>query len=593
VKLTSEQRDAITAPEDICLVSCPGSGKTRTIIAKLLLCIEKVRDSTRRVACITHTNAGADEIDIRLRQTCFSGEDRYYHVATIHSFALQTILRPFHRLLPEFCDGFQILTSSDEVYVQKRNDLMARYGIDRRRAEDFENIQRAPDARILFPEGFPEAAAREWFSWLDASSYVSLSDIVYHSCRVITQHDFITSALASRYAWILVDEFQDSSPGQIFLLKKISAFGRTQFFCVGDPNQSIYGFAGASPTLLTDFADHASASKNHQLSGNFRSSSHIVSVAERLIQTTPAMTARGKYRDCPLLPEWHHCSSPLLGILDKFIPAAKALNLSFGQMAVLAPTWFTLFPLARGLRAKGIPIIGPGARPYKRDNPFSQIAEAVGAYLESREPDIALAVQRSLFITLSNITGEPPWSVFSYHGRVVVCQLLAEATAAHHETNQACKWLELAAERFTEILLEADLLPSTQGNVLPDSAKIMGEEIIRNTRGQQLTIEDLGIFARPRNCIHLMTIHKAKGREFEAVAVVDAHDGKIPHFSYRLIADPLKKLAAYDESRRVFYVATTRAERLLMYFTDDSDYRNRPSPFLIETCLPRTIPSTG
>jgi DNA helicase-2/ATP-dependent DNA helicase PcrA len=98
-------------------------------------------------------------------------------------------------------------------------------------------------------------------------------------------------------------------------------------------------------------------------------------------------------------------------------------------------------------------------------------------------------------------------------------------------------------------------------------------------------IDDLGIFARPGDCIQLLTVHKAKGREFEAVAVIDAHDGRIPHFSISRITDEGERRAQYDESRRVVYVAATRAMRLLMFFSDRTDYRNRPTPFLAEMDL--------
>jgi DNA helicase-2/ATP-dependent DNA helicase PcrA len=103
--------------------------------------------------------------------------------------------------------------------------------------------------------------------------------------------------------------------------------------------------------------------------------------------------------------------------------------------------------------------------------------------------------------------------------------------------------------------------------------------------GDALTIDDLGIFARPEHCIHLLTVHKAKGREFEAVAVIDAHDGRFPHFSIFEIPDENERQAQYNESRRVVYVATTRAMRLLMFFSDRTHHRNRPTPFLAEMGL--------
>ena len=93
--LTQEQLDAIEETGNVCLASCPGSGKTRTIVAKALACVECVRGTPRRVACITHTQVASDEIESRLAESSFGGDDRYCEVTTIHSFALRNILGPW------------------------------------------------------------------------------------------------------------------------------------------------------------------------------------------------------------------------------------------------------------------------------------------------------------------------------------------------------------------------------------------------------------------------------------------------------------------------------------------------------------------
>ena len=125
-------------------VSCPGSGKTRVIVAKLLRCIESVVDTTRRVACITHTNAAADEIDSRLRETCFGNEDKYYNIATIHGFTLQNILRR-SSLVARAAKRLHDLTPDAEAYLAKAKELLRAYDIKRIGPEEFERIQRAPD----------------------------------------------------------------------------------------------------------------------------------------------------------------------------------------------------------------------------------------------------------------------------------------------------------------------------------------------------------------------------------------------------------------------------------------------------------------
>jgi DNA helicase-2/ATP-dependent DNA helicase PcrA len=583
--LTDEQRNAIAEPGHVCLVSCPGSGKTRVIVAKLLYCLESVKDSTRRVACITHTNAAADEIDSRLRELCFGDEDSYYEVSTIHGFALQNVLRPFHELLPEFRHDFKIITSESEVYSEKAKELIRRYHVGVFALDEVERIERRPDGTPSPLLSLPTDLQREWCSWLDENGYVTLSEIVYHSGRLVSSYAHIASALASRFAWILVDEFQDSSPGQILILKEIHKFARTTFFCVGDPNQSIYRFAGASPELLIEFSDHVHAYRGHRLTGNFRSSERICVHAERLCASDPRMHAVGEDADCQISPVHRTVASPIAGIFDHFLPAVRELNIPLGEVAILAPWWLALFHLARELRRQNIPAVGPGARPYKRSHLVAHLIEPIGAYLESPEAAIAIAVQRSLFFLIANLTGYAFHSIFEYRGRVVVCKLLAEAAAARQVSGYAIAWVTDAAARFSKVLVEAELLPPDAGAELKRSAAEMVADIQGREGGNMLTVEDLGIFARPRNCVHLLTVHKAKGREFEAVAVIDAHDGRIPHFSVSKLTDRAEREAQYHESRRVVYVATTRAKRLLMFFSDTTDYRNRPTPFLAEMGL--------
>jgi DNA helicase-2/ATP-dependent DNA helicase PcrA len=585
MRLTDEQRAAVAEPGHVCLVSCPGSGKTRVIVAKLLYCIESVRDTTRRIACITHTNAAADEVDTRLRETCFGGEDLYYDVATIHGFALQNILRPFHHLLPELRNGFTILTPDADAYSEKAKELIRNYDLRAFAFDEFERIQRAPDGNPSQVETLPADLQHEWCAWLDQNAYVTLNEIVYHAGRLVSSYSHIASALASRFAWILVDEFQDSSPGQILILKEIHKYGRTTFFCVGDPNQSIYRFAGASPELLIEFAAHIHANTDHRLTGNFRSSANICAHAERLCASDPPMRAVGEHADCRIVPAHQTVANPAEGIFDHFLPAVRELGVPLGKVAIMASWWVSLFNLARELRRQNIPAVGPGARPYKRSHLIAQLVEPIGAYLESPESEIAIAVQRALFVLIANLTDHAPYSVFDFRGRVVVCKLLAEAAAARNTSAYAIDWIADAAERFSRVLVDAEMLSPDDARVLRESAAQMVTDIRGREGGDTLTIEDMGIFARPKHCIQLLTVHKAKGREFEAVAVIEAHDGRFPHFSIYRLTDDAEREAQYDESRRVVYVATTRAKRILMFFSDTADHRNRPTPFLAEMDL--------
>lgn len=581
MNLTIEQKAAVDQAGNVCLVSCPGSGKTRTIAAKLVSCINDVRNSTRKVACITHTNAAADEIEFRMCQLLFADEDTYYEVCTIHAFVLQNILKPFHRLLPEFIDGFEILTSDSETYRNKVVELIEVYGLAERLADAFEQFDRTVNIGIRPVNGIPDQVQHDWFAWLDENSYVTLNDMVFHAGRLLLEQGHVLSALASRFAWVLVDEFQDTTASQILILKKLHDIGRTTFFCVGDPNQSIYRFAGARPELLLEFATYVGANTQHRLSGNFRSSTNVVNCAERLCPTTPAMMAVGNYAPFHAAPEHVHSLSPSDAILNTFLPYLEAHGIEFGDTAILAPWWFSLYHLGRELRENNIPVIGPGARPYKRSNLVTQVIEPLCAYLESPEPEISLAIQKALFIVLTNLTDSPAYGIYGYQGRVVVCKMQLAAKEAREQYPLAIDWLNNTMEEFLSILAEANFIVESDYNLFRDGIRSMISDIVKTIgTGQPLHIEDLGIFARPRNCIQLLTVHKSKGREFEAVAIIDVHERKFPHFAINQIPDLEERQALLAESRRVMYVATTRAKRVLMLFTDSSNHRNSPSRYL-------------
>ena len=581
--LTGEQKNAARCDENLMLTACPGSGKTRVIISKLSRAIDVVRHTPRAVACITYTNAAVHEIEARLRHHIQPGDDAYYDICTIHAFCLNHIFRPFCHLIKGYKNGFKVLTRDSAEFEQHATAVWAEHGKYELTFWDFEEFTQLRVSLDGKPVGSaidggaltPEIAIAYWKRIREAG-FIDFANVIYYSLVLLQKRPEILSYVSARFAWILVDEFQDTTDLQVEILSLIADAKRTRFLLVGDPYQSIFRFAGARPDLADEFAERISARTDMQLSGNFRSSPPILVHANLLYQRTPPMKALGQAKKFTELPVWQHGSSAFEVVTDYFLPALEGRSIPVGNAAILAPTWYSLFPLGRRLREYGVSIVGPGARPYRRSRQFASLAEQVCGYLMEPRPDAIAGIERTLFNTLLDITGRAYFDIFSYHGRVILFRLLDHARQLHDIHMGGIAWLEAAAHAFSQILIEEEYLSREEHDHLAMSVEEMKADMRNNKVDlENLTIADLGIYARPDAALKLSTLHNAKGREFQAVAMIDLHEGRIPYYKARTVED-------LEEAKRLFYVGVTRAERLLLYVTDDSDRRNEPSRFLRE-----------
>lgn len=579
--LTDEQKEAVRWPGDMMLTACPGSGKTRLIISKLSRVLDEIRGTPRSVACITYTNTGVYEIEARIRHHTQPGDETCYEIGTIHSFCLNHIFRPFSHHYDGYKNGFKVLTQDSEEFEEIVKAVCAQHGRYDLKYKDFEeftqlrvDLDGEPAGGAIEHGALTVEVAKAYWEKIRDAGFIDFATIIYYSLVLLRERSEVLSYVSSRFAWILVDEFQDTSDLQVEILTLIAAQRRTRFLLVGDPCQSIFGFAGARPDLADEFAERIGARTDLTLSGNFRSSTPIINHANLLFPRTPAMAALGEAKAFTEQPVQRHGSSPFQVVRDYFLPALEDLNIPVGEAAILAPAWFTLFRLGKSLREYGVSIVGPGARPYKRSRQFSHLAEQVCGYLMEPRSDLIASIERAIFNTVLDVTGRAHFDLFSYRGRVIVFRLLETAQELHGLHGGAVAWLEAAAKAFTNILIDEGLFGPSEQTTFPMSVEEMKADM-RNNKVDlaNLAIPELGIYASPETALKLATLHYSKGREFQAVAMINLHEGSIPFHQ-------LSKQEEFDEAKRLFYVGVTRAKRFLMYITDSSNSRNRPTRFL-------------
>ena len=582
MNLTAEQRSAVKCKENTLIVACPGSGKTRTLVAKLLHCLEEVRDTSRKIACLTYTNAAVYEIENRLRKYGKCGDEEYCDVSTIHSFCLVNILNNFYWRIPEYSNGFSVTTPDNETFQKIAADVLTEYGLPLQLRDYFESFNREIDGSPIVPPDIHPDIALAFWNRLEEQGLIDFPNIIYYAYKLLHEKPGIAYALSCKYAWFLVDEFQDTTTLQVELFRKIASFRQTTFFLVGDPYQSIFGFAGARVELMKDFAEEISAKMDFRLLSNYRSSNLIINHAEKLCSRNPRMCGVGETAHADTEPIYVHTATAFEAITEYFLPALDKLGISYGEAAILAPWWIKLLHLGRSLRDYGIPIVGPGARPYKKSHLFATLAEQVCAFISHPTHKTFHQIERELFLLLNAITGKRPYYIFSYRGNVSIRKLIAAGSDIYKRSPGAVGWLTLAAESFESILISDNLISVSHANILRNSADNIVDDLIRNKIDvNNLSADDLGLFASTERNLHLLTMHKAKGREYDAVAIIDLHDGRVPDFRAIKNGD----VEGIEESKRLLYVSITRARRFLMYVTDDEDSRNKPSRFICDSHL--------
>jgi len=575
--LTAQQKDAVECQSNLLLTACPGSGKTRTLTAKLITEIEGVRGSPKRICCITYTNSAVQEIEGRAEQQLQQGDDRFFYAATIHAFCFNEIIRPFGWLLPNFRGIVKILTRESADFEEIADHAARQIGLFSLTSRDYEAFEAlAVDSKGkvvgLAAENEPiKLAARHFWDRCAVLGYTDFGMLIYNAYRLIRDHPKIAKSICARYAWFLIDEFQDTTELQIEILKLLYATGRSRFFAVGDLAQSIYSFTGARPELVEPFAASIGARTDLSLTGNFRSSQKIVAHAERLFPRRPAMTAEGSNKLFPLEPELIRGMSAFQAITENFLPKLAINDIPLGEATILAKDWASLFSLTRQLREFGTPVVGPGARPYRRSRLFATLAEQLCGLITDPQPENYRQLDRALFHAVQDATGTARFDIFGYAGRLVIVRLLRAAKRQAENFGGAMQWLDAMSMATGEILKEAEFVDAKQSGLFPASAHEMKRDMERqHVDIANLSIEDLGLFASPTKALRLSTIHYSKGREYSAVAIIGLRQGNFPHF----------RSTDVEAEKRLFYVAVTRAEKLLMYVAEQDSWESPPSQFL-------------
>jgi len=277
-----QQRLAIEAPlGPVLVVAGPGAGKTFCLIARIQHLITTVGIAPERICAVTFTNRAAEEIAVRLKHTLGDRADAITR-GTIHALCL-ALLRE-HAEAAGLRKGFGV---ADEQYqkvilgrlhvpVEQRGSLLNRFSRHRVQKRDFELTQ--DDARLF----------REYTTWLAHRNMLDFDDLVIKAEELLRARGDVADAIAARWDYLLVDEFQDVNAVQYDLLNRLAA-PHGNFFAVGDDEQSIFTWTGADPYVLVRFGRDYGVDRPIVLDKNCRCSRQIFDTARRVLAHNPQL----------------------------------------------------------------------------------------------------------------------------------------------------------------------------------------------------------------------------------------------------------------------------------------------------------------
>jgi ATP-dependent DNA helicase UvrD/PcrA len=298
VKLLDPSAVASLPLDESCVVCAgPGTGKTRLLVNRIEFLLRNARRPGSEIACITYTNAAADEIASRLARGT-----RPAFIGTIHSFLLENVVYPYASWLEGVQADFDLVTTGYASPLLRR---MVHEGLVSSRKSHIPDIVKAFESAgrdlggTIRSHGHAALTQEELKAFVDlrlASNQINQQDVLWFAWRILSEKSFehVLDALACRFSAILVDEFQDTSALQFAVLDLLHEKRLTSLFLVGDKEQSIFSFAGAS---LETYEKAVAKFPVHRLSVNHRSTSRIVALLNSLLEPTRRLEPGSRWKD--------------------------------------------------------------------------------------------------------------------------------------------------------------------------------------------------------------------------------------------------------------------------------------------------------
>ncbi len=607
--LNPAQRLAVeTLDGPVLLLAGAGTGKTRALTTRIAHLLMQGRATPGRILAVTFTNKAAREMKERVARLLGETVEGMPWLGTFHSISVK-ILRRHAELVGDgelhLKPGFTILDTDDQIRLLKQ--LIAAENIDEKRwparqlaglIDDWKNRALTP-SRVPSGEGHAYdgrgvalyAAYQRRLLELNA---VDFGDLLLHCVMIFQAHPDVLAQWQDRFRYILVDEYQDTNVAQ-YLWLRLLAQGHRNICCVGDDDQSIYGWRGAEVGNILRFEADFPGAQVIRLEQNYRSTPHILAAASGLIAANKGRLGKTLWTEAEdgekvrLIGHWDsEAEARWIGEEIEAFHGGHRHSIgkrSLNEIAILVRASHQMRAFEDRFLTIGLPyrVIG-GPRFYERQ----EIRDAMGYFRLAVSPTDDLAFERIVntprrglgpkaLQTIQREARERGLSLLEGAAAVVaggglsgkaaaaLRRLVEQMGAFHAEALDSRASHVALAERILDetgytAMWQNDKSPDAPGRLDNLKELVKALEEFDNLQGflEHVALVMDAAEGEQAEEVSIMTLHAAKGLEYPIVFLPGWEDGLFP--SQRSMDET--GLKGLEEERRLAYVGLTRAEEL-------------------------------
>ena len=595
--LNPEQRAAVEALDGPVLVLAgAGTGKTRVLTTRVahILCTGRARGS--QILAVTFTNKAAQEMKQRVGELVGGAVEGMPWLGTFHAIGVKILRR--HAELVGLKASFTILDTDDQLRLLKQ--VIEAAGLDKERwparqlaglIDSWKNRGLAPakvprGEAFAFAEGKGSELYAAYQQRLKELNAADFGDLLLEVLRLLADNPDVLADYQQRFRYILVDEYQDTNIAQYLWLRLLAQGEAPNLCCVGDDDQSIYGWRGAEVDNILRFEQDFPGAKVIRLERNYRSTGHILAAASHLIAHNKARLGKTLFTDDEL-----GATVGVSGVWDdeeearaigEDIEAERKAGRRLNDIAILVRASFQMRAFEDRFVTLGLPyrVIG-GPRFYERQ----EIKDAI-AYLE-------VTLNPANDLKFERIINVPKRGLGDSSLRRLAELARARATSLYQAAREIVETEELPGKARRSLADVLGLFERWRNQVAGMKHTELAELILDESGYTQMWQQDRSPQAHARlenlkelvrfmhefdtlegflehvslvmdadgadasDRVSLMTLHAAKGLEFDVVFLPGWEEGLFPH--QRSLDE--NGNAGLEEERRLAYVGMTRAKR--------------------------------